>query len=196
MEYLSNDNRDNHKPRGRQHQAGQIEKARVKLTSFSIKLNVCATKEQTFSQKIKPCSWHIVRFMPGIMVPACVLIVDDNPDVLTVLRALLELKGFEVMTSEDGEEAWRFLQQTRPDVIVTDMCMPRVDGSELIRWVQNSPDFSGIPIVAMTAYGRYDLAEVKVPGTVALLRKPTDFSRLADTLHQVLAARATPPSAE
>ena len=93
------------------------------------------------------------------MIPACVLVVDDNPDVLVVLRALLELKGFQVVTAEDGDIAWEFLKQIRPDVIVTDMRMPKVDGGELIRRVRSSPGFSGVPIVAISAYGRHDIAE-------------------------------------
>ncbi len=62
------------------------------------------------------------------MIVACVLVVDDNPDVLELLRALLELKGFQVVTAEDGDSAWEFLPQIRPDVIVTDMRMPKMDG--------------------------------------------------------------------
>jgi two-component system chemotaxis response regulator CheY len=123
------------------------------------------------------------------MVSACVLVVDDNPDILAVLRALLELKGFEVMTAEDGQAAWEFLHQCRPDVILSDMRMPKVDGSELIRRVRNSPEFSAIPIVAMSAYGSGGMAEAKGLGAAATLRKPTDFYRLVDILRQVLAER-------
>src|SRR6185503_18428731 len=118
--------------------------------------------------------------------------VDDNPDVLALLRALLELKGFQVVTAEDGHMAWEFLPQIRPDVIVTDMRMPKVDGSELIRRVRSAPGFSSIPIVAISAYGRHDISEATALGAAATLRKPTDFHRLVDTIRQLLDDR-TPP---
>lgn len=127
------------------------------------------------------------------MMLACVLVVDDNPDVLELLRTLLELKGFQVVTAEDGDMAWEFLPQIRPDVIVTDMRMPKVDGGELIRRVRSAPGFSSIPIVAISAYGRHDISEATALGAAATLRKPTDFYRLVDTIHQLLDDRPPPP---
>lgn len=120
------------------------------------------------------------------MSKICVLIVEDNPDVQALLRALLELKGFEVVSAEDGAAAWQSLTEIRPDVILTDLRMPKMDGVELIYCVRRAAEFADLPIIAMSAYGSGRMLEAKAAGATATIRKPTDFDRLVETINHVL----------
>jgi len=81
-----------------------------------------------------------------------VLVVDDEPD----LRALIaEVLGgcWSVIEAEDGVEAFRILQEEKPDVVVTDMTMPRMDGAALLREIRSTPSISHTPVIVLTAAG-------------------------------------------
>lgn len=120
------------------------------------------------------------------MAKATLLIAEDNPDTRSLLRWLLESEGFDVTTAEDGAAALKFLDLTQPDVILTDLMMPQVDGIELIRRVRGSSDLANIPIVALTAYGSNYIAQAKNAGANATLRKPEDLDQLVDTINQFI----------
>lgn len=65
-------------------------------------------------------------------VPATLLVVEDIPDILTLLKATLEFKGYRVITARDGQEALEIIEHESPAVIVTDILMPRLDGFNLV----------------------------------------------------------------
>jgi len=121
------------------------------------------------------------------MAKVCVLIVEDNPDVQELLRTLLEIKGFDVVSAEDGAAALQLLTHVRPDLMLTDMRMPKMDGAELIQCVRRSKEFADLPIIAMSAYGSGRMSEAKAAGATATIRKPTHFDRLVDTINKLLA---------
>jgi two-component system response regulator MprA len=60
------------------------------------------------------------------------LVVEDIPDILTLLKATLEFKGYRVLTARDGQEALEIIERESPAVIVTDILMPRLDGFNLV----------------------------------------------------------------
>src|ERR1041384_3472610 len=72
----------------------------------------------------------------GVLEKASVLIVEDDPDLRAFLHFLMEGEGLEVLTAEDGAEALFSLTQFQPDLILTDLAMPQVDGLELIKRVK------------------------------------------------------------
>jgi CheY-like chemotaxis protein len=76
-----------------------------------------------------------------------ILCVDDEPDLLTILRLYLSAQGFEVMPASSAEEALRLVGKHRPDLIITDCVMPGMSGLELCRTLREHEDTRDIPIV-------------------------------------------------
>ena len=85
--------------------------------------------------------------------PVRVLLVDDEPGLRNAVKAYLEDDGFAVTTAVDGEEGWTTAQQMIPDVIVTDIMMPRCDGYGLLKRLREDERLAGIPVIFLTAKG-------------------------------------------
>lgn len=80
-----------------------------------------------------------------------ILLVDDEPDILTAWHLILVGEGYEVRCAGNGAEALHFLNDWRPDLIITDWMMPLVDGGELCRHIKSHPELSRIPVLVHTA---------------------------------------------
>lgn len=124
--------------------------------------------------------------MGSEMGKASLLLAEDNPDMRSLLKWLLEAEGYEVITAEDGATALRFLSQLHPDVILTDLMMPELDGVELIKTIRNNKEFADTPIVAMTAYGNGYTKLASQAGATAAIRKPEDLDILVKTIDGLL----------
>ena len=85
--------------------------------------------------------------------PSLVMVVDDNEDILFNLQLLLESNKFEVITANSGKKALNVLKTVPnlPDVIISDIMMPELDGYEFFRIVTNNPLWNQIPFVFLTA---------------------------------------------
>jgi CheY-like chemotaxis protein len=85
-----------------------------------------------------------------------VLVVDDEPDTLELLRMVLELRGASVVTENSAAQALERFEETAPDVLLSDIGMPGKDGLDFIREVRSLPSERGgrVPAVALTAYTR------------------------------------------
>jgi CheY-like chemotaxis protein len=108
-----------------------------------------------------------------------VLLVDDEPDLRFILRRCFDAAGYEVFEAEDGVAALLSVRQARPDVVVTDLMMPTMDGFELIRRLRADPMTAGILIIVVSS----DWATAA--GADAALAKPfevKDVLALADNL--------------
>lgn len=81
-----------------------------------------------------------------------VLIVDDNATNLKLASEVLEMEGLFVLRAGDANEALAILAHTRPDLILMDIALPGMDGLELTRQLKARPEFSGVPIVALSAF--------------------------------------------
>src|SRR3982074_3791705 len=79
-----------------------------------------------------------------------VLVVDDDPKIVTLVRAYLISGGFDVVTAADGAEAVRLVQERRPRLVVLDLMLPEMDGIEVTREVRR---WSAVPILMLTARG-------------------------------------------
>jgi CheY-like chemotaxis protein len=82
---------------------------------------------------------------------ARVLVVDDSPTVLSLLRAALEAHQYEVATAADGVEALEGIRRSAPDLIVTDSIMPGLDGFGLLTKLRNAPETRAIPVIMLTS---------------------------------------------
>jgi len=83
-------------------------------------------------------------------MPKIALVVDDSMLVRYTVCRFLQERGFEVETATNGNEALEVLTRVRPDLIVTDMQMPRMSGSELISVLKSKPDTAAVPIIVVT----------------------------------------------
>jgi CheY-like chemotaxis protein len=80
-----------------------------------------------------------------------ILVVDDEYEVGQALATILEDEGFEVDVANDGQEAKLMLEKKRPDLILSDVMMPRMNGIQLVSFLKENPEKKNIPIVLMSA---------------------------------------------
>ncbi len=117
-----------------------------------------------------------------------VLIVDDEANARKGLKMLLEQSGFEVMTAADGAEALEIIATTPPEVVVTDLRMPRIDGLELLRRARLAME--DLPIIVVTAFGAIDSAiHAMRAGAEDYLEKPVQIEELEVVLDRALRNR-------
>jgi len=116
-----------------------------------------------------------------------ILIVDDNPDSVEILRARLESWGYRTQTANDGEDALAKIDVSPPDLILLDIMMPRMDGMEVARRVKGNPSLPFIPIIMETALAT---TESKVEGLDSgaddYITKPIDFAELKARVNSML----------
>ncbi len=119
-----------------------------------------------------------------------VLIVDDDPGTRAVVRASLELEGFEVVEAESGTTGLAAVDEESPDLILLDVMMPQMDGWEMLRRIQEVHG-GAIPVVMFS--GKVDessAGEAAERGASAFIGKPFDPQQLVDRAKQLLGARS------
>jgi two-component system response regulator AtoC len=123
-------------------------------------------------------------------VPETVLLVDDEPNILKVLTVVLERAGYDARTAESGEAALEKLRTDSPDVLVTDLKMPGIDGLELLG--RSRADDPARPVILMTAHGTIETAvEAMKGGAFDYITKPINNNALLDALDKALNTRAS-----
>jgi two-component system phosphate regulon response regulator PhoB len=80
-----------------------------------------------------------------------ILVVDDEPDALELIRYNLQASGYDVVTAADGEEALKKARASKPALVILDVMLPEVDGLEVCKALRRDPDLGAIPIVMLTA---------------------------------------------
>ena len=125
--------------------------------------------------------------LPGSDFPP-VVVADDDQDVRTMLRTLLELDGHEVMEAKDGFEAWQLCMELQPSVVVADIQMPGLDGLQLCRKIRSSEYSAGIRVIVYTA-GMATPEEAKQAGCDEYFLKTDPLPRLRDKVRQYVSAR-------
>lgn len=114
---------------------------------------------------------------------ARILVVDDDPDILALVRIKLESSGHEVLTAADGEAGLAAAVEHRPDLVVADWTMPRLTGIEMLAALRADPVIASIPFILLTARAQ----EVDMLGIDGFLAKPFSLVELADGVEAVLA---------
>jgi CheY-like chemotaxis protein len=82
-----------------------------------------------------------------------ILVVDDDQWILRMVTTVLEKRGYEILTALDGEEGFRVAVASKPDVVITDVMMPRMDGWTLVKALRSKAEFAFVPVVFLTALG-------------------------------------------
>ncbi len=103
-----------------------------------------------------------------------ILIADDDPAILRLVKAIVEKEGFDAITARDGKEAYKILQAGEPFVAaILDVVMPYIQGTELVRYMQSEKRHMKIPVIMMTAEQNARLSSDSfAAGAVAFLPKP------------------------
>ena len=114
-----------------------------------------------------------------------ILYVDDSTTMVMSVKSTLEMNGFKVETAGDGEAAYAKLKAgLKPDLIITDINMPKMNGIELIKQVKSLPGFRFTPILTLTTEGSSDRRdEAKKLGATGWLVKPFDPKKLVDVVN-------------
>ena len=120
---------------------------------------------------------------------ATVLIIDDESYVREMMRLMIEPLGYEVVEAENGAIASKFIQNTTPDLIITDIVMPEKNGIDVIMEVKKSSN--PIPIIAISGgggiTGRFDYLEIaKLVGAENILKKPFAMEELRSLVENIL----------
>ena len=120
---------------------------------------------------------------------ARVLVVEDNPANLMLVRAVLQRAGYRTAEARSGEEALQHLAASKPDLILMDIQLPGLDGLELTRRLKADPATTAIPVVALTAHAMSDdRARALAAGCDGYLAKPINTRTLAAELASLLPA--------
>jgi len=105
---------------------------------------------------------------------AKILVVDDTPDAREFLAAILGLERFEVVLAADGLEGLKKARSESPDLIITDLTMPRLPGIEMIKELRAMPEFKNVPILAVTSHRMEHAMEALKAGANRALARPVE----------------------
>jgi len=117
-----------------------------------------------------------------------VLLCDDEIHILRAAEFKLKKAGYDVRIAGDGQEAWEAIEQQKPDILVTDCQMPRLDGFGLVQRVRENPDTESLPVLMLTAKG-FELSHDELAekwNVIAVIAKPFSPRELLQKVNTVL----------
>ncbi|HYP25688.1 MAG TPA: response regulator [Blastocatellia bacterium] len=115
-----------------------------------------------------------------------ILIIEDNRDSRDILSKLLRMSGYDVVSASDGETGYTAAADHLPDLIITDIHMPKVDGIEFVKRVREDVVLGRIPILVVTAFGGNMAREAVMAGADASVEKPFDFDKFLTTVVELI----------
>ena len=115
-----------------------------------------------------------------------ILVVEDNLDCREMLTALLETEGFNVLTAGSGNAGIDIAEAECPDLIITDISMPDLDGIEMTKRLRQHPKFSNVPVIVLTAFGDIDREWAIKAGASRFMTKPFEFVSLTIAIKHLL----------
>lgn len=114
------------------------------------------------------------------------LIIEDSKDVVLLLKLELEILGYAVLTATDGREGLELARREVPDLIISDIKMPGMDGYELIRSIRSTPELAATPAIALTGFGMpSDIERLHAAGFNAHLPKPADTDQIVALIQKL-----------
>jgi CheY-like chemotaxis protein len=126
------------------------------------------------------------------MGPLRILLVEDDPDIADVLVFLLQRAGYEVEHAGNGALALRCLEGSSPDLVITDVTMPVMDGMAMVLAIRKSKRLCGLPMLVLSSLSEAQVRE-ECEGMYMFLPKPFKTRELLDTLETLLAVKAAFP---
>ena len=123
-----------------------------------------------------------------------VLLCDDEIHILRAAEFKLKRAGYDVQIAGDGEEAWQAIEVQKPDILITDCQMPRLDGVGLVRRFREHPDTQDLPVLMLTAKG-YELSHEELAeklNVIAVIAKPFSPRELLQSVDRILSDETAP----
>lgn len=121
------------------------------------------------------------------MAKGSILVVEDNPINLKLIKVLLTVEGYEVFISTNAEEALDMLSKIHPQLILMDIQLPSMNGLELTKKLKADSKYQKIPIIAITAYAmKNDEQKVLEAGCDGYIAKPIDVTKFSQTIEDYL----------
>lgn len=121
---------------------------------------------------------------------AQLLLVDDEPGLREAVKDYLQESGFSVQVASNAREGWELMQQNTPDLVISDIMMPQVDGYQFLKQLRDDPRFQALPVVFLTAKGMTgDRIQGYQAGVDAYLPKPFDPDELIAIVENLLTRR-------
>lgn len=116
-----------------------------------------------------------------------IMVVDDNPDIITIVKTILEGKGYQVLSASSGQELLNLLTDQKPDLIILDIMMPEMDGLEVLGRLKAVTDTDSIPVILLTAKVQYEdvLGGYKL-GADYYITKPFTSTQLVNGINLLL----------
>lgn len=125
-----------------------------------------------------------------------ILIVDDDPDILEGITAILETQSYRLATAHDGKACVDMIKDEVPDILILDLLMPRMDGWGVIRELRSEPRYNSLPIMVLTTVvedasrRRYELETGLAMDVQEYLQKPTKPNELLKRIERLLKKNA------
>ncbi len=118
-----------------------------------------------------------------------VLVAEDNADVRLMMRTLLEMKGYGVLEAGDGHEAISVAEDSRPDLILMDLQLPRLNGFAVTRFIRQHAELKGVPILIVSGHDPAQHRNLALAaGCNGYVQKPLDFDHLEGLIVSLLPA--------
>jgi CheY-like chemotaxis protein len=122
-----------------------------------------------------------------------ILVVEDNERNLKLIRDVLQFAGYEIVEATSGEQGVALAQDCEPDLVLMDLQLPQMDGTEALRLLRESPRTRGVPVVAVTAFAmREDRERAFGAGFDGYLQKPISIRALPEQVRGFLAGKGSP----
>jgi DNA-binding response OmpR family regulator len=116
-----------------------------------------------------------------------ILIADDEPDFVELISMRLEVNGFEVVAAKDGQEAIDKTKKEKPDLLILDLMMPKLDGFEVCRMLKFDDNFKNLPIIVLSALDQQQDREKAIEaGADEYFIKPFDLSLLLTKIKDLI----------
>ena len=120
-------------------------------------------------------------------MPKKILVIEDSLESRELLHLHLTTEGYTVVTACNGQEGMYLAGAEHPDLIITDLGMPEMDGFEVVSQLRAQEEFKTVPIMVLTAFGRDELNRAIVAGANRALNKPVHFDDLIEDVRELLA---------
>jgi len=119
-----------------------------------------------------------------------ILVVDDEPDLVSTIQCRLEANDYDVITAADGQEGLEKAANEKPDLILLDTNMPVMNGHEMLERLRKHPELKNIPVVMCTAISEAaDIAKASSHGIADYVTKPFDCTKLMEIIANTLPVR-------
>ncbi|MGF1505288.1 MAG: two-component system response regulator [Anaerolineae bacterium] len=117
--------------------------------------------------------------------PPLVVHVDDDPDLLTLVRHVLEMSGYRVKSFKSGERALAYLRCTEAALLITDLMRPELDGLALCGLIRDEPRLAELPVIVFSAVHESAAKQLE-PFNVTFLRKPCTWQAIVETVNELV----------